>query len=323
MIGSILCGRFLDKNYRRVAHKHNIPIDRKRATNIRAFPIERARLEVIWAPLIVGSCSVLVWGWILHAHTHLAVPLIVMYVMIFPFSSPLFLLCTELQHPFVWGFGAADKRLSSTMPNTCARTTTPIPSFHTPILGCSVSLQNRSGHSRETEKLTAPRSFIGGAMLSGAMSMLISLLIDLYPYRSATAMAGLNLCRCSMSAVGTAVIDYIIRAWGLGWTYVFVGCLMLSSVPALLCVMKFGPRWREARYVRMETKEREKEEKKRGFTNTRGKEGGTAEVRGKSDGEGVGAKLAEGEEDVVSRDCDESTSKENGRTSGVGNERTA
>ncbi|KAH7052372.1 putative MFS transporter [Macrophomina phaseolina] len=168
MIGSILCGRFLDKNYRRVAHKHNIPIDRKRATNIRAFPIERARLEVIWAPLIVGSCSVLVWGWILHAHTHLAVPLIVI--------------------------------------------------------------------------------FIGGAMLSGAMSMLISLLIDLYPYRSATAMAGLNLCRCSMSAVGTAVIDYIIRAWGLGWTYVFVGCLMLSSVPALLCVMKFGPRWREARW---------------------------------------------------------------------------
>lgn len=82
MIGSIICGRFLDQNYRRIARKHNTPVDRKRATSIRAFPIERARLEVVWIPLIVGSCAVLVWGWVLRARTHLAVPLIILFVIV-------------------------------------------------------------------------------------------------------------------------------------------------------------------------------------------------------------------------------------------------
>lgn len=136
-------------------------------------------------------------------------------------------------------------------------------------------------------------------MLSGAMSMLISLLVDLYPYRSATAMAGLNLCRCSMSAAGTAVIDYIIKAWGLGWTYIFIGGLMLCSVPVLWCVMKWGPRWREARYVRMEKKEQRKEEKKRvAEEEVRRKEAGAVDVEEKSGDERTCTKVSENSKGV-------------------------
>ncbi|KAK7530458.1 major facilitator superfamily transporter [Phyllosticta citricarpa] len=172
MIGSILCGRFLDYNFRRVARAQGFPIDRKRAADLRNFPIEIARLQVVMGPLLIGAASVLVWGWVLSQKTTLAAPLIVL--------------------------------------------------------------------------------FIGGFMLSGAMSMLNSLLVDLYPASPATATAALNLCRCSMGAVGTAVIDYIIAAWGLGWTYTFLGLLMACTAPMLWCVTKWGPQWREERFLRLE-----------------------------------------------------------------------
>lgn len=64
MLGSLACGRFLDRNFRRVAAKNGITVDRKRASSMRNFPIERARLEIIWVPLIIGSSSTLVWGWV-------------------------------------------------------------------------------------------------------------------------------------------------------------------------------------------------------------------------------------------------------------------
>ncbi|KAL1626726.1 hypothetical protein SLS56_006719 [Neofusicoccum ribis] len=193
MLGSIACGRFLDRNYRRVAAKHGFAVHKNRATDLRRFPVERARLDVIWTPLVAGSAAVLVWGWVLRAQTSLAAPLVVL--------------------------------------------------------------------------------FVGGAMLSGAMSMLLTFLVDLYPQRPATAMAALNLCRCSMSAAGTAAIEYVIRAWGLGWTYTFVGGLMMvTSVPALAVVMRWGPRWREERYLR-EEKRREARERRRG----RGVENGAVE----------------------------------------------
>ncbi|KAK8169127.1 major facilitator superfamily domain-containing protein [Phyllosticta citrichinensis] len=172
VIGSILCGRFLDYNFRRVACARGFTIDHKRAADLRNFPIEKARLQVVMGPLLIGAASVLVWGWVLSQKTTLAAPLVVL--------------------------------------------------------------------------------FVGGFMLSGAMSMLNSLLVDLYPASPATATAALNLCRCSMGAVGTAAIDYIIAAWGLGWTYTFLGLLMACPAPMLLCVMKWGPQWREERFLRLE-----------------------------------------------------------------------
>lgn len=133
--------------------------------------------------------------------------------------------------------------------------------------------------------------------------MLITLLVDLYPQRASTAMAGLNLCRCSMSAAGTASVEYIIAAWGLGWTYTFIGGLMLVlSVPALAVVVWRGPVWREERHVRLERREEEKKKKKRRKMEEqqRGRaEGGEEQVRegeDKSDSKAVSAAEEEEEE---------------------------
>ncbi|KAA6412358.1 MAG: hypothetical protein FRX48_03348 [Lasallia pustulata] len=98
--------------------------------------------------------------------------------------------------------------------------------------------------------------FFSGFFLSGALGMLSTLLVDLYPQNPATATAALNLTRCLMSAAGTAVIQYIIDAMGIRWCYTFLGLLTIAFSPCLWVVMRWGPAWREERFVR-EVKKKE------------------------------------------------------------------
>ena len=93
--------------------------------------------------------------------------------------------------------------------------------------------------------------------------MLNALLVDLYPQNPATAMAALNLTRCSMGAAGTAMIELIIDKMGVGWTYTFIGLVIMAASPCLWVVMKWGPGWREARFIRETKKAEEREEKKK------------------------------------------------------------
>ena len=79
------------------------------------------------------------------------------------------------------------------------------------------------------------------------------MLVDNYPMSPATATAANNLCRCLMGAGGTAVIIYMIQGMGAGWCFTFVAAVVLISTPILLMLMRWGPRWRNAR---MEKKER-------------------------------------------------------------------
>lgn len=151
-IGNVMCGKTLDYNYKRVARQIGVSVDHRRGNDLRHFSIEKARLEVIWYPLILGSCTVIAWGWSLQARTSLAAPLIVL--------------------------------------------------------------------------------FFAGFFLSGAMAMLSALLVDLYPQNPATATA-LDLTRCLVSAAGTAVIQYIIDAMGVGWCYTFLGLLTMAFSPLL------------------------------------------------------------------------------------------
>lgn len=172
--GGVCCGRILDYNYKRVARQIGVSVDRKRGNDLRHFPIERARLEIGWYPMFLGSSCIVAWGWTLQARVSLAAPLVVLF---------------------------------------CA-----------------------------------------GFFLSGCISLLSTLLVDLYPQHPATAMAASNLTRCSIGAVATAVVQYMIDAMGLGWCYTFFGLLAMTSSSCLWVVVKWGPGWREARFVREEKK---------------------------------------------------------------------
>ena len=101
--------------------------------------------------------------------------------------------------------------------------------------------------------------FILGLSLTGVFNILSVLLIDLYPLSPATATAANNLVRCLMGAAGTAVIIQMINAMGRGWCFTFITAVIFVTSPMLWVSMKMGPKWREARRVRVEKRKAEKE----------------------------------------------------------------
>lgn len=80
-LASIINGKFLDYNYRRLARQLGFPLVKNRHTDLRNFPIEKARLQIAVPLLVVGSCMVIAFGWFLDFGIHLAGPLVVLFVM--------------------------------------------------------------------------------------------------------------------------------------------------------------------------------------------------------------------------------------------------
>ncbi|KAH0595837.1 hypothetical protein MHUMG1_06385 [Metarhizium humberi] len=56
---------------------------------------------------------------------------------------------------------------------------------------------------------------LAGMSLSGPISILTILLVDLYPMNAGRVSSSFNLTRAGISAAGTAVVQYIIDAWGM------------------------------------------------------------------------------------------------------------
>jgi hypothetical protein len=79
MIAAVISGRTLDWNFRRHAKRLNIAISRGRQTDLRGFPIEMARIQVITPSIISGSLFIIAYEWVLHASVSLAGPLILLY----------------------------------------------------------------------------------------------------------------------------------------------------------------------------------------------------------------------------------------------------
>jgi multidrug resistance protein len=80
-IASYLNGKILDRNYKRVARQIGFTIDRKHGDDLRNFPIERARIEIMWPMLSIGLAAILCYGWVLEQNTHLAWPLILQFII--------------------------------------------------------------------------------------------------------------------------------------------------------------------------------------------------------------------------------------------------
>ncbi|TGO34352.1 hypothetical protein BHYA_0201g00160 [Botrytis hyacinthi] len=80
-LASIINGKMLDRNYQKIARNIGFSIDRKRGDNLRHFPIERARLEIIWPLLTMGLACYLCYGWVLEKNANLAAPLILQFFL--------------------------------------------------------------------------------------------------------------------------------------------------------------------------------------------------------------------------------------------------
>lgn len=81
VVASLLCGRLIDINYKRIAKANNITIDRERGDDLRNFPIEKARVQVICPFLAVGIIALVAYGWVLQFEAPIAGPLTLQFVM--------------------------------------------------------------------------------------------------------------------------------------------------------------------------------------------------------------------------------------------------
>ncbi|PCD25425.1 hypothetical protein AU210_014532 [Fusarium oxysporum f. sp. radicis-cucumerinum] len=82
-VGSAVCtvitGRLMDRAYQNTAAKHNIPL--KLARRDPNMPVEHARLQVTWPHIAAAIASLIGYGWTLNKPTHLAGPMVLLFVI--------------------------------------------------------------------------------------------------------------------------------------------------------------------------------------------------------------------------------------------------
>jgi MFS family permease len=102
--------------------------------------------------------------------------------------------------------------------------------------------------------------FLGYTLIASTQSISV-LIVDINPKIAGTATAAFNLVRCLLGAGSTALILPMESAMGTGWAFTFIGLLYVVLSPMLLVVMRWGPGWREKRWLKDEKKRKEKEER--------------------------------------------------------------
>ena len=80
-IGALINGRLLDWNYQRTARKLGVKVDKKRGDDLRNFPIERARLQMVFVAQGLQVAVFVSYGWTLQYHAPLAVPLVLQFIL--------------------------------------------------------------------------------------------------------------------------------------------------------------------------------------------------------------------------------------------------
>ena len=66
VVSTFISGRLLDRAWRNARIERGLSTDKAVGDDLDNFPVEKARLCVIWIPLLVTSCSVIAFGWVLH-----------------------------------------------------------------------------------------------------------------------------------------------------------------------------------------------------------------------------------------------------------------
>lgn len=78
-IGGIVAGKLVDRNFAKVARRNNITLDRKKAEDLKEFPIEDARYRHIAYFVAFEVVLVIGYGWVIMFHVHPAVPLVMQF----------------------------------------------------------------------------------------------------------------------------------------------------------------------------------------------------------------------------------------------------
>ncbi|KAL3419274.1 major facilitator superfamily transporter [Phlyctema vagabunda] len=90
-------------------------------------------------------------------------------------------------------------------------------------------------------------TFILGWSTSSIQSIVTTFMVDVFPDRSASAVASLNLARCLMGAGGTAAVLPLVNAIGIGWTFTFMTGMLCLAGGLIFVQIRYGARRRRQR----------------------------------------------------------------------------
>ncbi|KAI1177009.1 chloramphenicol resistance protein [Nemania sp. FL0916] len=78
-IASVGGGFVADWNFRRIAKKLGVKVDRKRGNDMANFPLEKARIQLIFPLIFIGTGVCIGYGWALERQASVAVPLVLSF----------------------------------------------------------------------------------------------------------------------------------------------------------------------------------------------------------------------------------------------------
>lgn len=67
-VSTFFSGPLLNKAYRNARTKEGLSADAVVGDDLDDFSVEKARLGIVWIPMLVTTCSVVAFGWVLHYH---------------------------------------------------------------------------------------------------------------------------------------------------------------------------------------------------------------------------------------------------------------
>lgn len=80
IVSTFFSGLLIDKAYRNARTARGLSTDKAVGDDLDTFPVEKARLSVVWIPMLMTTCSVVAFGWVLHYQQHIAVPLCLQFI---------------------------------------------------------------------------------------------------------------------------------------------------------------------------------------------------------------------------------------------------
>ncbi|KAK6856153.1 hypothetical protein PG995_008304 [Apiospora arundinis] len=164
-VSTFFSGPLLDNAYRKARTRRGLPTNKVSGDDLDNFPIEKARLGVIWVPMALTTASVVAFGWVLQLRKNIAIPLFL--------------------------------------------------------------------------------QFIAGLSMQLDFSIYNTLLVDKNHRNPAAAQASSNIVRCTLAAIVVAFLEEMLKAMGIGWTFIFLGGMCVVATGLLLLDYHSGTSWRQ------------------------------------------------------------------------------
>jgi MFS family permease len=87
LTAAVFIGRVQDWNFRRLANKQGMVVDKKKQQDISNFPIELSRLQVTMPLVAIAGFIIVGFGWVIEFRTSFAGPLIFLFISTFCLSG--------------------------------------------------------------------------------------------------------------------------------------------------------------------------------------------------------------------------------------------